>query len=299
MVLTFNIELHKSQLLYWSFPWPYLSQSSIDFCMDFKLHCRFVHSLNSLTSSHNAENVTLWADKIWSHVRSITIFGQAVTSSLLPYTALRVLVLEDCRGMQDHHLASIGNLFNLKYVRLCSYLIRKLPYNVGELQHLQTLDVRGTGIKELPPTITTLQQLAHLYVDWDARFPEGTIGKMHSLEELKEYGVRSYEHGKSIQEFSKLTKLRTLKIKLHFELPDGSEGRSQAEGIYNYVGNLLSSSILQNLYISNGCGKMWNQLSLHSWHPAASCSIHKLCIKELVIYRVPIWMGSLFFLDKG
>jgi hypothetical protein len=113
--------------------------------------------------------------------------------------------------MEHHHLPSIGNLFNLKYLRLRSSSIRKLPENVGELQHLQTLDVRGNGIEELPRTITKLQKWAHLYVDRDARFPEGMIGQIHSLEELREYGVQSYEQGKSIQEFSKLMKLKDTK----------------------------------------------------------------------------------------
>jgi Leucine-rich repeat (LRR) protein len=82
--------------------------------------------------------------------------------------------------MKDHHLASIGNLFNLKYLRLYSGSISRLPENIGELQHLQTLDVRGTGIEELPRIITKLQQLVHLYVDSDATFPDGMIGQLHS-----------------------------------------------------------------------------------------------------------------------
>jgi hypothetical protein len=196
--------------------------------------------------------------------------------------------------MQDHHLASIGNLFNLNFLRLHLVSIRKLPDNIGELQHLQTLDVRGTSIKELPRTISKLQQLARLYVDWDASFPDGIIGKMLSLEELWEYGVVSYEQAQSLQQFSKLTKLRTLKIKWSFELPHGSEGRSQAEGMHNYVGNLLFSCNLHNLIYT----VLWDSnikypLALHSWHPATSCSIRKLCIRSLFIYRVPNWMGSL------
>ena len=65
-------------------------------------------------NNHNRENATLWAEQILSKVRSVTIFGQPVKISLLPSTALRVLDLGRCGDMQEHHLASIGNLFNLK-----------------------------------------------------------------------------------------------------------------------------------------------------------------------------------------
>ena len=244
--------------------------------------------------NHNEENVTLWADEILSHVRSVTIFGEPVKISLLPSTPLRVLDLREHYGMEKYHLASIGKLFNLKYLRLCSCFITGLPETVGELHHLQTLDVRGTFIKELPRTITELQQLTRLYVDWYTRFPEGTIGKMHSLEELGRYGAQSYGQAKSIQEFSKLTKLRTLKIICDVYTPNGSEGRSQAERIHSYVGNLLSSCNLHHLiYTERGYFHMKYPLPLYSWHPAASCSIRKLCIKTIPIYRVPNWMGSL------
>ncbi|CAD6266047.1 unnamed protein product [Miscanthus lutarioriparius] len=245
-------------------------------------------------SNDNEENVTLWADQILSHVRSVTIFGEPVKISLLPSTPLRVLDLRECMGMQNHHLASIGKLFNLKYLRLCSHFITRLRETVGELHHLQTLDVRGTFIKELPRTITELQQLTRLYVECYTRFPEGTIGKMHSLEELRRYGVQSYGQAKSIQEFSKLTKLRTLKIGCDVDTPNGSEERSQAKRIHSYVGNLLSSCNLHHLIYTNVCDSIIvYPLPLHSWHPAASCSIRKLCIERIPIYRVPNWMGSL------
>ena len=169
-------------------------------------------------SNHTAgENVTIWEDPMLSHVRSVTIFGQPVKTSLLPSTALRVLDLGGCWGIQDHHLASIDTLFHLKYLRLSSDSITKLPEKIGELQYLQTLDVRGTSIEELPSTITKLQRLAHLYVDYYNSFPDGVIGQMHSLEEIRKYRVKSYEQGKSLQEFNKLTKLRILRIKLHFD----------------------------------------------------------------------------------
>ncbi|RLM61354.1 hypothetical protein C2845_PM14G04050 [Panicum miliaceum] len=244
-------------------------------------------------SNHTKENVTIWADPMLSHVRSVTIFGQPVKTSLLPSTALRVLDLGDCSRMKDHHLASIENLFHLKYLRLSSGSISELPEKIGELQYLQTLDVRGTGIEELPSTITKLQRLAHLYVDWHIRFPDGVIGQMHNLEELTEYGVQSYEQWKSLQEFSKLTKLRALKFKWDFDSHGGSEGLSQAEGCHSYVGTLFSSCNLYNLHITDWSDDNRYPMSLDSWHPATPCSLRKLCIKRYLIFKVPNWMASL------
>ncbi|XP_062192601.1 disease resistance protein RGA5-like [Phragmites australis] len=246
----------------------------------------------------NEENVTICADLILSNVRSFTIFGYPMQSSLLAFTSLRLLDLGNCTGMKDHHLVNIEMMFHLKYLRLRS--ITKLPEKIGELQYLLTLDVRGTSIEELPPAITKLQRLAHLYVDRDTKFPEGMIGQMRNLEELRQYGVKSEEQGKALKEFSKLTKLRTLKIRWNFDFPDGSDGLSQAEGIHSYAGTLLSSCNLHNLYLSDSL-EMYTMLpnsletyplSLDSWHPAAPCSLRKLCLKYFHIYKVPNWMGS-------
>ncbi|TKW08711.1 hypothetical protein SEVIR_6G041900v4 [Setaria viridis] len=235
------------------------------------------------------EHVSLWQSQILSHVRSVTVFGQPVKTSLLPSTALRVLDLGDCGGMTEHHIASIGTLFHLKYLRLCSRSITKLPEEIGELQHLQTLDVRGTRIDELPPTIIKLQHLAYLYVNHHTRFQDGMIGRMHSLEELRQYGVL-YKQRKSLQEFSNLTKLRTLEIRLQCYLFNCSGGRPEA--IFSYFGTLLSSCNLHNLSISDYQTGRY-ALLLDPWHPTAPCCLRKLSITSCCVYKVPNWMGSL------
>uniref|UniRef100_A0A0A9FM52 AAA+ ATPase domain-containing protein n=1 Tax=Arundo donax TaxID=35708 RepID=A0A0A9FM52_ARUDO len=239
---------------------------------------------------HNEENVNLWANLNLCHVRSFTVFGRPVETSLLPFTALRVLDLGDCSWHIGDHLASIEKVFHRKYLRLCSgYSITKLPEKIGALQYLQTLDVRGIVIKELPAAIMKLQRLAHLYVRWDTKFPDGMIGRMHSLEELRQYGVRSYKEGRSLQEFSKLTKLRTLKIRWIF-----CSGKRQAEGIHGHVGTLLSSCNIHNLYITDASAGFYvYPLSLDSWHPSAPCGLRQLCFKRCPIYKVPNWIGSL------
>ncbi|OEL15022.1 hypothetical protein BAE44_0023959 [Dichanthelium oligosanthes] len=122
------------------------------------------------------------------------------------------------------------------------------------------------------------------------------IGQMRSLEELREYGVHSYKQWESLQEFSKLTKLRTLKMQLNFYFlgnMNSPERVRQAEDCYSYVGTLLSSCDLHNLYIRVSFHDITYPLSLDSWLPAAPCSLRKLCIKEWPIYKVPNWMGSL------
>jgi len=116
---------------------------------------------------------------------------------------------------------------------------------------------------------------------------------MHNLEEMREYGVESYEQGKSLQEFNKLTKLRTLELELYFDSLNGSEGLCQAQGGNSYLGTLLSSCNLYNLYITESSINNKYPMSLDSWHPAIPCSLQKLSLKEWFICKVPNWMASL------
>ncbi|PNT72054.1 hypothetical protein BRADI_2g38928v3 [Brachypodium distachyon] len=71
--------------------------------------------------------------------------------------------LEDTVGLRDHHLDQIGQLHHLMYISLRECInIFFLPNSLGNLRHLQTLDVRGTRIFELPASITKLRKLQHL-----------------------------------------------------------------------------------------------------------------------------------------
>jgi Leucine-rich repeat (LRR) protein len=75
-----------------------------------------------------------------------------------------VLDLEDTLGLRDHHLDRVGQLHHLKYLSLrgCSNILC-LPDSLGNLRHLQTLDIRGTHIFELPSTIINLGKLQNLH----------------------------------------------------------------------------------------------------------------------------------------
>uniref|UniRef100_A0A453MSD3 Disease resistance R13L4/SHOC-2-like LRR domain-containing protein n=1 Tax=Aegilops tauschii subsp. strangulata TaxID=200361 RepID=A0A453MSD3_AEGTS len=102
-----------------------------------------------------------------SHVRSLTVFGEWRSFFISENMRfVRVLDLEDTLGFRDHHLDQIGQLRHLKYLsfRGCCNIFC-LPNSFGNLRHLETLDVRGTRISELPTIITDLRKLQNLHAD--------------------------------------------------------------------------------------------------------------------------------------
>ncbi|XBI34408.1 hypothetical protein VPH35_120219 [Triticum aestivum] len=108
----------------------------------------------------------------WSHVRSITVFGDRpmeLSSSLCSpgLKMLRVLDLEDAHSRTTQKdINNIGLLRNLKYVNVvhaqeCTN-IYKLPRSIGKLLFLQTLDIRDSHISTLPNEISKLHCLLSL-----------------------------------------------------------------------------------------------------------------------------------------
>ncbi|VAH14296.1 unnamed protein product [Triticum turgidum subsp. durum] len=246
-----------------------------------------------LVGNNSNEKVAISAP-ILSHVRSLIIYAHAPQVSLLIFPVLRVLDLGKCWWLEDHHVANIEKLLLLKY--LCLANVTLLPKKIGELQYLETLGIANTRILEMPLAVTSLQRLASLNVHYHISFPDGMIGKMQSLEDIETLGVHSYEQGKSLQEFSQLTKMRRLKVQLGmFEL---WEGTGQIEDLHGYLGTLVSSCNLRHLNISKLSSdvlavKTYFPLSLESWCPTTPCSLQELHITYCYIDKVPNWMSLL------
>uniref|UniRef100_A0A0E0IF77 Uncharacterized protein n=1 Tax=Oryza nivara TaxID=4536 RepID=A0A0E0IF77_ORYNI len=100
-----------------------------------------------------------------SHIRSLTVFGEWKSFFISKkMRMLRVLDLEDARGLQDHDLVPVGKLRHLKYLSLRgSEYIENLPHSFGNLSSLETLDIRGTWVTILPATFIKLQKLQFLH----------------------------------------------------------------------------------------------------------------------------------------
>uniref|UniRef100_A0A0D9X4Y3 NB-ARC domain-containing protein n=1 Tax=Leersia perrieri TaxID=77586 RepID=A0A0D9X4Y3_9ORYZ len=240
-----------------------------------------------------------------SHVRSLTVFGDFGKTNLSDFTALHVLDQEnkwsfgENWGSEDYHIANIQKLLHLRYLRLSSLSLNfDLTAKIEGLQNLETLDLLGLSIIELPSAITRLRRLARLYIGHLARFPNGTIVKMVNLEELTEFGIMSndsYQQWKYLQELSQLTKLRTLKVTWDFEW---SFVQSE-EGLQSHVQSFISSCNVHNLYIRSI--RIWPSpypLSLKSCCPTNTCNLQKLHITYCFICKIPNWMSSLQYLRE-
>uniref|UniRef100_A0A0D9XR02 Protein kinase domain-containing protein n=1 Tax=Leersia perrieri TaxID=77586 RepID=A0A0D9XR02_9ORYZ len=103
-----------------------------------------------------------------ARLRTLVSLGDGAISSspnLLPLILLEssyIAVLE----LQDSEItevpASIGNLFNLRYIGLRRTKVKELPDSLGRLSNLQTLDVKQTKVENLPREITKIHKLRHL-----------------------------------------------------------------------------------------------------------------------------------------
>uniref|UniRef100_A0A0D9WYI7 Uncharacterized protein n=1 Tax=Leersia perrieri TaxID=77586 RepID=A0A0D9WYI7_9ORYZ len=166
--------------------------------------------------------------------------------------------------------------------------ISDLPSQIGELQYLESIDIRSTHVKELPSTIVQLQRLAHLLVDCDVKLPD-RIGNMQALEELTGFSVFMYP-STFLQEVGKIVNLRVLRVIWNYV---DFEGNAET-----YMKNLAASlSKLGTCYFQSLSldihGQEEDDFSLDLWSPAP-CRLQKFYMGRWhPISRIPNWTDSL------
>ncbi|KAF8659649.1 hypothetical protein HU200_058410 [Digitaria exilis] len=224
-------------------------------------------------------------------VRSVFIFHEVnnKTFHISKFYHLRVLILEDDDGhLGNQHIKHIERLIQLKYLKIYSVGITKLPNQIGNLQNLQTLDIRGSAIEKLAPTISRLQNLVRLLVGGHYLHLPDEIGDLQALQVLSFVGSHHSEN--FVGQLRRLSNLKTLGIQLHCsdKLGDHDIGRYQ-KALESSL-SLLAKHKLNSLEINFGN------------YPASDKLMDSLCsdvpcLKKLVcwpfISRLPKRMTSL------
>ncbi|KAF7075769.1 hypothetical protein CFC21_080520 [Triticum aestivum] len=222
---------------------------------------------------------------ILSHVRSLNVFGNTVKiPSIMEFTHLRTLDFGGCSQLENHHLANVGHLFQLRYLDISRTEVSELPEQIGHLRCLEMLDITGTNISDLPASIVNLGKLAHLRVSGHVRFPDG-IAKMQALETLK--WVHAWQSYNFLEELGQLKNLRRLDLN-HMDVAQEHK-------------EVIASS-LRKLCTQNLCSlSMWNDhdsILLNTWCTAPPLNLQKLVTFDSTLPKLPDWIGSLVNLQK-
>uniref|UniRef100_A0ACD5W3Z4 Uncharacterized protein n=1 Tax=Avena sativa TaxID=4498 RepID=A0ACD5W3Z4_AVESA len=184
------------------------------------------------------------------HVRSLSVFeldGHTLLNQLGEFTLLRVLDLEDCKGLGEKHMGYICRMYLLRFLNLKGTDICVLPSKIRQLEHLQTLDVRSTCLERLPKTVTELDKLETLLYSnkhgyWEA--PKG-LGKMKALRKLNNLTVRSNNIG-VIEEIGELEQLQELDVSVIAHIPQDDQDKLDNSLSRLYSLRYLNLQILEN-----------------------------------------------------
>ncbi|OEL28994.1 Disease resistance protein RPM1 [Dichanthelium oligosanthes] len=188
----------------------------------------------------------------------------------------------------NDHLMGIDNSFLLKYLVIGGNCITGLPQEIANLKLLQTLDLRASGLKELPESVVLIRRLERLCVNSHMNIPDW-IGKMEALQELGDINISKPE---LLKELCKLTKLRVLRFAIW------TWDESYDEALLVYLDSLVMvkdrHQNIQSLSILTCCslnfmGKLDVKLD-DKWTPP---SFQKLEIKDSAFFTLPRWIGSL------
>uniref|UniRef100_A0ACD5WJM2 Uncharacterized protein n=1 Tax=Avena sativa TaxID=4498 RepID=A0ACD5WJM2_AVESA len=229
----------------------------------------------------NAEDVRLLSTVSFTHVRSVTVFDQAL--NLLPgiscFPVLRALDLSDCEQVDNHRFKGICKLFHLRYLCLRRTSVTEVPKQIGNLQFLQVLDISLTEVKVLPSTFVQLTQLVYLNVSAWTRLPDG-FGKLECLQNFPGITV---SYPSMLHDLGRLTELRNLKIIKFIQC-----GENYDEPFLECLSNLVSLEKLEVNYYLGG-----PDFGLSSSLSPGPQRVYSIDMLRSTFYAVPRWMSSL------
>ncbi|XVF78634.1 hypothetical protein PTKIN_Ptkin14bG0150800 [Pterospermum kingtungense] len=160
------------------------------------------------------------------------------------FKLLRVLDFEGADNSGCKVPSDIGNLIHLRFLSLrdIEFLWSKLPSSLGNLRCLQTLDLRIKAVCDsihVPNVIWRMEQLRHLYLPEKCKSKKKLkLDTLRNLQTLVNFNTK-YCY---LKDLLKLTNLRVLEIRWHFNIEDFKEDLDNPP--------LIGSKCLHSLSIS-------------------------------------------------
>lgn len=222
-----------------------------------------------------------------SEVKSLVVSGHTnLKSYFSELQDLCVLDLGGCCSLQNDDIKDMGNLFHLQCLIVGSKSITRVPENIDNLVSLETLDIRASGVIELPESVFQVKKLKHLYVNSRTKIPHG----IEKLEGLQELGNINISNSDLLEELCKLTNLKVLRIAIW------SWDESYNDSLLKFLRSIVSGrQSIQSLSILICCSLDFLDNLGSGWAPE---SLKKLEITHSAFYKLPAWMCSLQILSS-
>jgi len=183
-----------------------------------------------------------------SRVRSLAFSGDAGRiPDLSAFKHLRVLDLEDTKGLENKRLESIGDLCLLRYLGLGGTDVTKLSEQIMALEQLTTLDLRRTRVRRLPK-LHRDTKLVSLLAD-ELVITRTEMRRMQNLEELSKVlmGPNGALASELAEHVNKLGPLRMLGIRIsHMQRHSATD-----QQVVKRLLEELGKSNLQTLLLDN------------------------------------------------
>ncbi|KAG8640117.1 hypothetical protein MANES_13G026200v8 [Manihot esculenta] len=212
-------------------------------------------------------------------------------ASVETFCGLQFLLVLDLDGEVEYLPNEVGDLVHLRYLGLVNSELNELPQTLGNLQKLQTLDIRMCGkLHGLPIGVLSIQNLRHLLMsrcinDGEIRVPKG-IGTLANL-----YTCTGVYAGDGIaSELGTLTQLRELGVKRVSE-----EHASELYAAIMKMKNLISLSLEAETAYTDEDERLalFPEFELFSPPPL----VQELCLDGGLV-EMPVWLASMSNLTR-
>ncbi|KAG2560478.1 hypothetical protein PVAP13_8KG063200 [Panicum virgatum] len=239
-------------------------------------------------SFSNAKYATKPAGFTLSTVRSLTFYGLVeCLPSIMEFKLLRVLVLEFWGDREMFDLSGICILLQLRYFRVTTDFIIKLPVKMRGLKYLETLEIYAS-VLTVPTDIVHLPKLLHLHLQGNLKLPD-YVGQLRSLRTLQSFDLSSNSED-NVWTLGEMTNLRELHITCCTAQSDHLERNLIA--LASLIGRHEN---LKTLTLAPGvsCPSIYTDCSLIVSSPPVFLEKLKLLPPICLFSRLPEWIGQL------